>query len=367
MSKIKNTTYLRSRNLRTILKAIHKKQPISRTELARVLGVNASTISQILNPLIDKGILKIKANSMSTGGRPSKLLSISPESFYSISIDLSGYVVKLGLVNFALDICESEIVEISPDTLIPDLERIVSAVEEIIDDFEKNGGNILGVCIAVSGVINSAGRVQTSIIEGLENVRIKDFFTSKINKPIFIENDSNLSAIGEFMEIRENIQNLFYIHFGRGIGGGIVFDQDVYKGESGFSGEIGKMIYSSSTFQTVGEFYESIFHKLKNAEVNDETIKDLEQLLFFVILNVRSLLDISHFAIGGRYAAYIPDEVLINVEKKVQEYFYGMETYVIKPTASEDTILKGAAEFAFEKFIENQLIFDSPPSSHKNL
>jgi|GEM_PF-1041547 len=358
MSKIKNTIYLRSRNLRTILKAILKKQPISRTELARVLGVNVSTISQILNPLIDKGILRAQSSNVATGGRPSKLLSISPESFYSVSIDLSGYIVKLGLVNMALNICQSEVVEISSKTLISDLEKIALSVETMINSCEKSGGNILGTCIAVSGVINNAGRVQTSIIEGLENIRIKDFFASRFSKPVLIENDSNLSAIGEFMEIRENIQNLFYVHLGRGIGGGIVFDQNVYKGENGFSGEIGKMLYSPSKFLTVGELYESIFPKLRSNEVNHEIIQILEQLLFFIVLNVRSLLDVSHFAIGGRYAAYIPNEILINIEKKVRKYFYGMETYIVKSSASEDTILKGAAEFTFEKFIENQLIFD---------
>ncbi len=68
MTRIRNSTHLRRHNLRVTFKEILKNQPISKSEIARILRVNSSTIAQILDPFIERNIIEeVKSNLTAVG------------------------------------------------------------------------------------------------------------------------------------------------------------------------------------------------------------------------------------------------------------------------------------------------------------
>lgn len=348
VSKIRNSSYLRKNNLRVILKEILKHQPVSKSQVARKLNVNSSTISQLLKPFVDRKIILESSQGPSSGGRPPQLLTINPSAAFSVVVDLSGYLVRIALVDSTLKINKLQEFNLK-HKIYEGLEQLIENVKETLSTV--NGNRILGVCIAVSGVLDAhTGRVSSSLIEGLENIRIIEFLQKRLNLPILVENDANLSALGEFMNLEEDIRNMFYIHLGDGLGGGMILDKSIFKGDRGYAGEIGRMIYNCEPFTTVGDVYSHILNEYSSKK--EIPSKMLINLLFNVVQNVLSITDICHFVVGGRYAIF-DEKYLLEVEKLARERFYGFEVFIRKSINNPDAILTGAAEYLIENSIFN--------------
>lgn len=348
LSKIRNSSYLRKNNLRVILKEILKHQPVSKSQVARKLNVNSSTVSQLLKPFIDRKIIVESSQGPSSGGRPPQLLTINPTAAFSMAVDLSGYSVRIALIDSTLKINSLQELNLKPQ-IYEGLEQLIQKIKEMLSIV--NGHRILGLCIAVSGVLDPhTGRISSSLIKGLENIRIVEFLQKYLNLPVLVENDANLSALGEFMNLEEDIKNMFYIHLGDGLGGGMILDKSIFKGDRDYAGEIGRMIYSCEPFITVGDVYSKM---LKEYLVRGEIpSKLLVNLLFSVVQNVLSVTDICHFVVGGRYAIF-DEKYLLEVERLARERFYGFEVFIRKSINNPDAILTGAAEYLIENSIFN--------------
>lgn len=94
-------------------------------------------------------------------------------------------------------------------------------------------GPILGQAIVVS----------PPNLPGWRNVNIKSILQRELNKKIYVENDANAAAFGEFsFGAGKGFKNLIYITLSTGIGGGIIIDGKVYTGSIGTAGEIGHMV-----------------------------------------------------------------------------------------------------------------------------
>lgn len=345
--KIRNASHLRTNNIRVMLKEFLKHQPISRSELARKLRVSPSTISQILKPFMERRIIVETMPGTSTGGRPPLLLSMNPESVYVLAIDLSSYQSRIALVNPVLEIVLSEQIELDHN-IIPGLEKISNVILKLFEKIKIDETSLLGVCIGISGVLDpKTGRLSSGLIKDIENVRLAEFFKKRIpfHKNIYIENDANLAALGEFMNIEDEVDNMIYIHLGDGLGGAIVANKNIFHGDRGYAGEIGKMVYCMKPLTTVGDVYENI-----RCNMNQESLVEFENLLFCLIQDIISLTDISQVIIGGNTDP-LTDEMIMRLEKRVREFLYGFDVCIRKSKSHRNSLLTGAAQYLLEREI----------------
>lgn len=344
MTRIRNVAFLKSSNLRLLLREILKHQPISKAALAKKLHVGHSTVVQLLKPLIDRKIVVESMFGDSTGGRPPKLLSMNPDAAYGIVVDLSGHKIRVALMNCFLNVVAVSRLNAESD-IYSTLESIVNLCNQLKE--QTNGSRILGLCVAISGVTDPAtGKISSSLIEGLENVRLVDYLREKLNLPIVVENDANLSALGEFMKMEKDMNNMFYIHMGEGLGGGLIIDRAIFRGDRGYAGEIGKILYDSQTFRTVGDVYSQLSRSSSHSE--DEIVR----LLSTIVLNVVSILDVVNFVVGGT-AFDINERLLSKVEAEVKRHFYGFDVEVRKSKKDPDAMLTGAMEYLIENVLTN--------------
>ena len=67
-------------------------------------------------------------------------------------------------------------------------------------------------------------------------------WTRRFDVPVFVENEANAAALGEYyFGIAHNVQNLIYLSAGVGLGGGIIIKGRLFRGSSGYAGEVGHM------------------------------------------------------------------------------------------------------------------------------
>lgn len=103
----------------------------------------------------------------------------------------------------------------------------------------------LGACIATAGLIDAdAGKVIAAPnIAGFRNLVLTEPVSKRLGIPVFIENDANAAALGEFRYgAGRGTRHLLHATLGTGIGGGIVIDGRLYRGANGLAGEIGHMV-----------------------------------------------------------------------------------------------------------------------------
>jgi glucokinase len=92
-------------------------------------------------------------------------------------------------------------------------------------------------------ILGRAIIVSPPNLPGWVNVNIKSILHKKLNKKIYIENDANAAALGEFsFGAGKGFKNLLYITISTGIGGGIIINGKAYTGSIGTAGEIGHMV-----------------------------------------------------------------------------------------------------------------------------
>ncbi len=115
----------------------------------------------------------------------------------------------------------------------------VKGVETIL---AKNKLKIQGIGIGCPGVVS----IKKGIVEnapnlpGWKNVKLGPIIKEKFGYKVHLENDANAAAIGELMfGAGKKFDSFVMVTLGTGVGGGIVFNKKIFRGEFGAAGEIG--------------------------------------------------------------------------------------------------------------------------------
>ena len=159
---------------------------------------------------------------------------------YAVGVDLGGTNIKIGIVSdkgkLVKNISIKTEADCGPKTVIA---NIIKGVETIIS---KNKLKIQGIGIGCPGVVS----IKKGIVEnapnlpGWKNVKLGPIIKEKFSYRVHLENDANAAAIGELMfGAGKKFDSFVMVTLGTGVGGGIVFNKKIFRGEFGAAGEIG--------------------------------------------------------------------------------------------------------------------------------
>ena len=167
---------------------------------------------------------------------------------YYVGIDLGGTNIVAGVVDEDYNI----IAKASTKTNCPRPDReIANDMAKMAVQAVKNAkltlSDIEWIGIGTPGIANS----KTGIIEYSNNLGFKDtpmvrYIEEAIGRkdtPVFIENDANAAAYGEFVAgAAKGAKNAVCITLGTGVGGGIIIDGKIYSGSNFAGAEIGHTV-----------------------------------------------------------------------------------------------------------------------------
>jgi len=119
---------------------------------------------------------------------------------------------------------------------------------QLAQELIKGYGNNSTAELAAVG-IGSAGQIHfetgeivdaTSVIPGWKGTNLKRAFESNLNLPVFVENDANAAAYGEYcVGAARGFRNVVCLTLGTGIGGGVIIDGQLLRGATGAATELG--------------------------------------------------------------------------------------------------------------------------------
>lgn len=161
-------------------------------------------------------------------------------SKYSIGVDLGGTSIKVGLVSREGKIIKQNQLESraaeGPKAVIS---QIKTGINEMLDGAKYK---VAGIGIGSPGLINhEKGSVENPPnFPGWEKVQLGNILKKEYNMNVFVENDANAAAIGEFIfGAGKKLNSFIMVTLGTGVGGGLIIDRKIYRGLTGSAGEIG--------------------------------------------------------------------------------------------------------------------------------
>lgn len=162
-----------------------------------------------------------------------------------IGIDIGGTNIRAAVVNQDGEILSRTKVK---SKARDGIEFLLSNLNEVINGFSDFQADCIG--IGIPGIIDQKNGILTQApnITGVKNfplIREIKHLTSLQN--IIIENDANAAALGEFWKgAGSESGSLLMLTLGTGLGGGIVLNGELWRGEDGMAGEIGHIIIDPS-------------------------------------------------------------------------------------------------------------------------
>src|SRR5690349_5363222 len=230
---------IRDINRQIVLNYVRELGPLSRADIARETALQRSTISLIVDELRVDGLIE-EVSGESTGGRPPSLLSLRTVDAVGIGVDLGTIKTVVATSDLAGRVLEREEFPTDPDVK-KTLARIVDCSQRLI---EKTGGSIEGIGISLPGVVDpETGNLYVPHFNW-RNAPIAEALTEATSLPVSIDNDANAAALAELWfgrpEIRK-VRDFILVLVEDGVGTGVVFDGQVYRGEGGTAGEFGHM------------------------------------------------------------------------------------------------------------------------------
>ena len=161
----------------------------------------------------------------------------------SVAIDLGGTNIKSAVIDRERGILSRNSVPTNasdgPQVV---LDRIAEAVKISV---EKAPSQAVGVGIGAPGVI-SLDRTTVSWppnLPGWEVINLKDELLQRTGLNAIVENDANLMALGSSrFGAGRDYDNMIMITLGTGVGGGIIFNRELFRGETGGAAELGHVI-----------------------------------------------------------------------------------------------------------------------------
>ncbi len=129
------------------------------------------------------------------------------------------------------------------DTPVGDHEEaIFEAIASEIDKQNISKDDILGIGVGTPGPVKGT-TVYGAVNLGWDTLNVKVHLEKALGYkvPVFLGNDANIAALGEYSKRPENIASMLFVTLGTGVGGGIVLDGKMHEGANGSAAEIGHM------------------------------------------------------------------------------------------------------------------------------
>ncbi len=238
---------VRRANLSAIVRELHLRGPLSRSELVAWTGLTRSAIRSLVGDLVAGDfVIEDAAVRLGTPGRPSPLVRLVADTIVVVALEIAVDSLAVAIVGLGGEVHWKERV---------DRPRAHSTVEDIVSDLAElvrrardqrpDDSAPIGVAVAVAGLVRPAdGVVAVGPNLGWIDVPLGARLTEALglSTPVAVANEADLGALAEFRRgAARGADDVLYVHGEVGVGGGIIVGGRPLSGITGFAGEIGHM------------------------------------------------------------------------------------------------------------------------------
>lgn len=311
---------------------------------------------------------------------------------YFIGLDLGGTNIRAAAITKEGEILHRVKIptEVSKgkESVIANILKVIDTIRQETKGFKLSaiGMGIPGIIFFDKGIVARSPNFPDWIDFNLRKRLSKD-----LDVPFYIDNDANLAAVGEgWLGAGRNYNSFCMLTLGTGVGGGIVLNKNIWRGEYGMAGELGHITiypdghpcncgnrgcleqYASATGivrMAKEEFRvrslesgeknitaDAIYQLAKNGDrYSLEIFQRMGRILGIGIADIVNILNIELFVLGGGVADswdYFIDSAIDEIKKRTYR-ITGERVKVVKAKLGDDAGIFGAAYMAMKEEISN--------------
>jgi glucokinase-like ROK family protein len=237
---------VKTHNLSAILLALLRHEHISRVRLAEMTGLSTTTITNLVNELLEQGVV-VEEGTEKPGrrrrvGRPRTSLRLVPQARCAVGIHIGVGSVRVGVTDLRGHILSrlsmAHPLERTPEEVLGETAALVN---EAITQSDVNPQDVVGVGVGASGLVNPHSGVNVIAPNlGWRDVPIRDFLSERLRLPVCVDNNVRAMALGEALfGAGQDVHALAFVYARIGVGAGLVVGGQLYRGSGAGAGEIG--------------------------------------------------------------------------------------------------------------------------------
>ncbi|HZE71737.1 MAG TPA: ROK family transcriptional regulator [Pyrinomonadaceae bacterium] len=237
---------IRDINRQIVLNYVREREPISRAEIARETQLQRSTISAIVEDLKTEGLVEEVGEGESTGGRRPTLLKLRTKGPIAIGVSINPTCTTIATSDLAGRLVDQKEFPTDPDPAVT-LNNVIATVRDFT---RRNKGSIEGIGVSLPGLVDpSTGTAIYIPYFKWRDLPVAQLISSGVNLPVVMDNDANGVALAELWFGRPEVtdaRDFIMVLVAEGVGTGIIFDGQVYRGQRGAAGEFGHMVIGTN-------------------------------------------------------------------------------------------------------------------------
>ena len=241
--------HLFSRQEKKVYSSIRMYGPLTPSDIRSTLHLSLPTILKVLKQLEDKRYI-VSCEGESSGGRKPLLYTVDPDRFYAFGVLLDpDDIIKVILINLDHKIVDfRDLSSLDQKTPPEHLEDICNAVNELRKKHAPNDERkCIGVGVGSVGPIDIEKGIFLSEkrfpVKGWENTALLDIIEQKTGLPAYINNLARLGLLAHKVAgLAKNSSNAAFIFMHKGIGLGIMIDNQLVSTSSTMTGALDHMV-----------------------------------------------------------------------------------------------------------------------------
>ena len=231
-----------------ILSTLYFEKTLSIVELSNLLGKSIPHVTKVLMELVESGYVTDAGLAPSSGGRRAQVYSLKADALYVVAVAMDQLYTKIVITdvlnNPVMPVETHELKLLNNSTAHEELSRIINNV------IERSGiskRNIAGVGIGMPGFTNTKLGINYSYLLPPNGESIYKYLERELELHVYLDNDSSLVALSELkFGLAKNKEEVMVINIGWGIGLGMIVNGVLFRGFTGYAGELSHIPISES-------------------------------------------------------------------------------------------------------------------------
>ncbi len=237
---------LRAYNERLVITAIRQAGALSKAEIARTTGLSGQAATVIVNSLLDEELLVKREKVRGRIGKPFTPIALNPEGAFSLGLKIGRRSLEVLLVDFGGDVVASRSTSYSAPLPSPTMALATASATELIDSLKPGlRARIAGLGVAMPWVLHEWSDVlglEREAIAAWREIDVAAELESATGLSVSVYNDATAACAAEMIAGDRIVGgSALYIYLGTFVGGGVVIDGRLHRGEQLNAGALGSM------------------------------------------------------------------------------------------------------------------------------
>lgn len=324
---------LREKNKKSILDYIYRNKEVTPQMIAEELNLSRPTVAHVLKEWLEDDVIYQKGYAESRGGRKAKKYIFNNLKKISVGLEILQDGYEIVAIDLYADLLKFEKFSYPFSNTKEYYEKVCETVNRFIESLQTTKENILGVGIALQGLISSDGKeVIYGKILNCTGLNISEF-TSRIPLPCIFNHDAE-SVANEELWLSPELNNAIFFNIRDNLSGAVIINGKFFRGGELKSGVFEHMTLvpngspcycgkkgcvnsycSLNTLLKPGESIEIFFQKLRNKDSKiQKRWKAYLEYLVIAIDNLHMFID-SDVILGGTLSKYLIEEDILELQE----------------------------------------------------